>query len=88
MRLASKYRPGVPILVLTKNQACANACSMIRAAVPLVLGEQEGVLDRSGLVRLVSKAATAAADAALLFQALFVCSSGAVLKISCASRWC
>lgn len=55
MRLAAKYRPGVPILVLTKNQAVANACSMIRAAVPLVLGEAESVLDRSGLVRLVSR---------------------------------
>jgi pyruvate kinase len=53
VRLAAKYRPGVPILVLTKNQAVANACSMIRAAVPLVLGEQAATLERSGLVRLV-----------------------------------
>jgi len=54
VRLTAKYRPGVPILVLTKNQAVASACSIIRAAVTLVLGEQEEVLERSDLVRLVS----------------------------------
>lgn len=54
VRLTSKYRPGVPILVLTKSQKVVGACSMLRAAVTLLLGEQEGNLDRSGLVRLVS----------------------------------
>lgn len=54
VRLTSKYRPGVPILVLTKSQKVAGACSMLRAAVTLVLGEQEAKMDRSGLVTLVS----------------------------------
>jgi hypothetical protein len=53
VRLASKYRPGVPILVLTKSQAVADACSMIRAACTLVLAQEQGGLDRSGLVTLV-----------------------------------
>jgi pyruvate kinase len=73
VRLAAKYRPGVPILVLTKNQAVANACSMIRAAVPLVLGEQAATLERSGLVCLVSAAACA----------WLVCSARCALNAAC-----
>lgn len=56
VRMTAKYRPGVPLLVLTRQATVQAACSTIHGAVTVVVGEKEALLDRSGLVKLVRAA--------------------------------
>lgn len=54
VRLAAKYRPGVPLLVLTTAPRIAKACSMIHGAVTIVVDQKEKIHNKNELILLVS----------------------------------
>ncbi|WIA36024.1 hypothetical protein OEZ86_007385 [Tetradesmus obliquus] len=52
VRMAAKYRPGVPLLVLTRQAKVAAACSMIHGAVTVVVGPEARAAGKNELIKL------------------------------------
>ncbi|KAF6260138.1 pyruvate kinase [Scenedesmus sp. NREL 46B-D3] len=52
VRMAAKYRPGVPLLVVTRQPKVAAACGLIHGAVSAVVGQGGPPLGRNELVKL------------------------------------
>jgi pyruvate kinase len=53
VRMAAKYRPGVPLLVLTRQPKVSAACSLIHGAVTVVTGQEAQGLGKNELIKLV-----------------------------------
>ncbi|WIA15846.1 hypothetical protein OEZ85_012601 [Tetradesmus obliquus] len=52
VRMAAKYRPGVPLLVLTRQAKVAAACSMIHGTVTVVVGPEARAAGKNDLIKL------------------------------------
>jgi pyruvate kinase len=53
VRMAAKYRPGVPLLVVTRQPKVSSACSLIHGAVTVVVGTEACGLGKNELIKLV-----------------------------------
>lgn len=53
VRLAAKYRPGVPLLVLTRSVKASSVCSLIHGALAVVVARDVPAPSKEGLVQLV-----------------------------------
>jgi pyruvate kinase len=53
VRMAAKYRPGVPLLVVTRQPKVSAACSLIHGVVAVVVPQEGRGMAKNELIKLV-----------------------------------